>query len=110
MTKGRLLTIVPLSVLGLLRGVLVVWTAVTLVFVAVRVLPGDAVSAELLPAGASAAQVEAEKEKLGLNRPPTSTISQLYHGYAARRLGSIPALSGWCDHYHPRPDWPDLRA
>lgn len=77
MTKGRLLTIIQLSALGLLRGVLVMWTAVTLVFIAVRVLPGDAISAELLPAGASDAQIEAEKEKLGLNDP----LPQQYFSY-----------------------------
>ncbi|MBI5931001.1 MAG: ABC transporter permease [Chloroflexi bacterium] len=67
MSKSRLWDILQLSAAGLLRGVLVLWTAVTLVFVAVRVLPGDAISAELLPAGASDAQIEAEKNKQGLN-------------------------------------------
>ncbi len=77
MTKSRLLAILQLSMAGLLRGMLVVWTAVTLVFLAVRVLPGDAISAELLPAGASNAQIEAEKEKLGLNAP----LPQQYFAY-----------------------------
>ncbi len=82
MTKSRLLAIVQLSTLGLLRGVLVVWTAVTLVFVAVRVLPGDAISAELLPAGASAAQIEAEKQRQGLNDP----LPQQYLGFITDML------------------------
>lgn len=82
MTKSRLLAILQLSMVGLLRGVLVVWTAVTLVFLAVRVLPGDAISAELLPAGASDAQIETEKAKLGLNAP----LPQQYFAYMGNVL------------------------
>lgn len=69
MSLSRLLTLTQLTTIGLLRGGLVLWVALTLVFIAVRVLPGDAISTELLAAGASARQVEDEKEKAGLNDP-----------------------------------------
>lgn len=82
MSTRRLLDILQLSTAGLLRTGLVVWMALTLVFVGVRVLPGDAISAELLPAGASEAQIEAQKDKAGLNNP----LPQQYLEYLADLL------------------------
>lgn len=52
-----------------LRGMLVIWVAVTLVFVALRMLPGDAITSELRQSGASLEQIEAQREDLCLNCP-----------------------------------------
>jgi ABC-type dipeptide/oligopeptide/nickel transport system permease component len=84
---ARLLTLTHLTTIGLLRGGLVLWVALTLVFIAVRVLPGDAISAELLGAGASASQVEDEKEKAGLNDPILQQYTHYLRDLAQGDLG-----------------------
>jgi len=47
----------------------VAWLAMTLAFVALRWVPGDAVDATLARGGATAAEVAARREALGLNDP-----------------------------------------
>lgn len=47
-------------------ALIVIWLAVTLAFVALRVLPGDALSAELLQSGASAADIDQRRAQSGL--------------------------------------------
>lgn len=54
---------------AILRGVLVIWTALTLVFIALRILPGDSISAVLRQSGASEEQIRARQEALCLNCP-----------------------------------------
>ena len=54
----------------LLTTLLVIWAAVTLAFVALRLLPGDALSAQLTQGGASAAEIAARRAALGLDAPP----------------------------------------
>lgn len=48
---------------------LIVWLTATLAFLALRVLPGDAIAAQLLGTGADAAAISARREALGLNDP-----------------------------------------
>ncbi|NDJ84423.1 MAG: ABC transporter permease [Chloroflexi bacterium] len=57
----------PRLLTGLARSVLVLWVALTLVFLALRVLPGDAVSGTLIEA--SATDIRARREQLGLDDP-----------------------------------------
>lgn len=47
----------------------VVWLAVTVAFIALRWMPGDAIDATLVRAGASTEEAEARREALGLNDP-----------------------------------------
>jgi len=52
------------------NGILSVWLAVTLLFFAMRVLPGDAVESSLIGSGASASVIESRRAALGLDAPP----------------------------------------
>lgn len=63
-------------------GVVVVWGAVTLIFIIVRVAPGDPANVLLGP-DAQPDQIEALRQKLGLNDP---MLVQYFHylGHAAR--------------------------
>jgi len=47
----------------------VMWLAATLVFFALRLLPGDAISAQIIDGGLSPAQIEARRIALGLDQP-----------------------------------------
>jgi len=70
-------------VAGRLAGAIMVLVVVAaLVFVAVELLPGDAVRARLGPE-ATAAQVEAERDRLGLDRPG----AERFAGWLAGALG-----------------------
>lgn len=53
----------------MLRGGLVLWVAVTLVFLALRAVPGDAISETAFSAGASQSDVEILREEMGLREP-----------------------------------------
>ncbi|MDX2160596.1 MAG: ABC transporter permease [bacterium] len=53
----------------IVRGMLSVWLAVSVCFFALRVLPGDAISAVLLGSGASAQTLQERRAALGLNQP-----------------------------------------
>ncbi len=54
------------------RALFTLWLAATLVFFALRVLPGDAIEGQLLGTGADAEAVEARRAALGLNLPITT--------------------------------------
>ncbi len=54
----------------LLTTLLVVWAAVTLAFVTLRLLPGDALDAQMSQGGASEAEITARRAALGLDAPP----------------------------------------
>lgn len=76
MSRVRSIRALPPAVL---RGVLVIWTALTLVFIAMRVLPGDSISAVLRQSGASQQQIQAQQEALCLNCP----VYEQYFNYIA---------------------------
>jgi peptide/nickel transport system permease protein len=54
---------------SLLRGIATGWLALTLAFVALRVLPGDAIRAQLTEAGLSATAIDQRRAELGLDLP-----------------------------------------
>ena len=60
------------------------WLALTFAFVALRVLPGDAIQAQLTEAGLSATAIDERRAELGLDRPLTEQyvryISDLVQG------------------------------
>jgi ABC-type dipeptide/oligopeptide/nickel transport system permease component len=64
---------------GIIRGMLVLWVAVSLVFVMLRILPGDGVSANLRQSGASEAQIREQQRALCLDCP----IWQQYTDYVS---------------------------
>ncbi len=61
----------------IIHSVLVLWVAVTLVFVAMRLLPGDAISTTLTQSGASEAEIKAQQDALCLS----CSIPQQYFDY-----------------------------
>ena len=70
--------VTPLSVgQSFFRGAIVLWVAVTLVFFALRIVPGDGISATLRQSGASEAQIESQRRALCLDCP----IIQQYGDY-----------------------------
>ncbi|MEQ8677945.1 MAG: ABC transporter permease [Aggregatilineales bacterium] len=58
------------------------WFAVTVTFFMLRVLPGDAISAQLIQAGATEAEIIGQRDALGLNQP----IIQQYVDYMIRLI------------------------
>ncbi len=60
----------------------VIWLAVTLAFLALRVLPGDAIEAGLIDTGASAADIQQQREAYGL----TDSLPVQYLRYLAGLL------------------------
>lgn len=48
---------------------LAVWLALTLTFILLRVLPGDAITSQLIEIGADPAVIEARRRELGLDQP-----------------------------------------
>ncbi len=68
----------------LLRGVFSLWLAFTLLFVLLRVLPGDAITSQMIDSGASAETLEARRSALGLDQPLAaqyvSAVFQLVRG------------------------------
>ncbi len=65
---------------GFVRGALVLWVSLTLVFFALRVLPGDALTA--VDSASSAAVREQQRDALGLNEP----LPQQYSNYILNLL------------------------
>jgi ABC-type dipeptide/oligopeptide/nickel transport system permease component len=53
----------------LISAALALWLAFTLVFAALRAIPGDAVTATLLRSGASSTQITERRTELGLDQP-----------------------------------------
>jgi peptide/nickel transport system permease protein len=72
--------------------VLTVWLALTLAFVALRIIPGDAIAAQLARGGASLAQIAARRAALGLDQPMLvqylQTIGSLLRGDLGRSITS----------------------
>lgn len=58
------------------------WLALTLAFFALRILPGDAIRAQLTEAGLSATAIEQRRADLGLSQP----LGEQYLGYIARLM------------------------
>jgi len=52
-----------------LRGFISVWLAVTVAFILLRVLPGDAIQAQAMQAGMADSIIEERRQSLGLDRP-----------------------------------------
>jgi len=57
-------------------ALLTILTALTLAFIALRALPGDAIDAQLLTSGASAGEIAERRARLGLDQP---LVSQYLH-------------------------------
>ncbi|NDJ61208.1 MAG: ABC transporter permease [Chloroflexi bacterium] len=77
--------------MALLRQVgaamLTLWAAVTLAFFALRLLPGDAIQAQLLRSGASAAVIEQRRAALGLTDPLATQYLHYLAGVLRGDLG-----------------------
>ncbi|RMG69714.1 MAG: ABC transporter permease [Chloroflexi bacterium] len=56
-------------ILRFLSMLSVIWLAASIAFFALRVLPGDAIEAQLAISGVSETQIEAQRDALGLNDP-----------------------------------------
>lgn len=80
-----------------IRLLLTVWLALTIVFVALRALPGDAISVQLSQSGATAAQIAARQTALGLDQPLSMQYAALWadllHGSLGRSLLSMRPVS-----------------
>ena len=55
------------SLQAILYGLFVLWIAVSIVFFALRVIPGDAISTALAQSGSSQADIKTQRQALGLN-------------------------------------------
>src|SRR5688572_15546598 len=77
----------------LLRGIVVLWLAVTLVFFALRILPGDALLVQLVQSGVGADAIDAQRAALGLTNPPLVQYGQYLAGLLRGDLGNS-ILSG----------------
>ncbi len=71
----------------LASAVMVIWLAATLAFFALRVLPGDALEAQLLDSGASAEVIEQRRVQLGLNIPLIEQYGRFIGGLLRGDLG-----------------------
>ncbi|GAB4574049.1 MAG: ABC transporter permease [Anaerolineae bacterium] len=71
----------------LITTLLVIWAACTLAFGLLQVIPGDAVTGQLLAGGASEAAIEARKAELGLNQPLLVRYSTYLAGLLRGDLG-----------------------
>ena len=70
-----------------LSALLVIWAAASLAFAALRVIPGDAIDAQLAQAGASAAEIAARRAALGLDAPPLEQYLAYISGLVRGDLG-----------------------
>jgi len=68
-------------------ALIVAWIALSAAFVVLRALPGDAVDATLARAGASPAEVAAQRESLGLTDPLWQQYAAYLGGVARGNLG-----------------------
>ena len=71
----------------ILRVIGVLWLAATLAFFALRLLPGDAITAQLVDSGASAAQIESRRAALGLDAPLFTQYTDWLVGVVSGDLG-----------------------
>lgn len=69
------------------EALLVVWLAVSLAFVALRLAPGDAVDATLALSGVPQAEIETRRAELGLNDPLWKQYVDYWAGLARADLG-----------------------
>jgi peptide/nickel transport system permease protein len=77
-----------------LGGALVtLWLALSLAFVALRLIPGDAIAAQMAQSGASEAQIAARRATLGLDRPLPAQYVDTMAGLLRGDLG-ISIMSG----------------
>lgn len=53
----------------LLRTILTLWLSISIMFFLIRILPGDAITAQLIAAGGEQALIDAQKAALGLDQP-----------------------------------------
>lgn len=77
----------------LLSVLLTIWLAATLCFFTLRVLPGDAIAAQLAQSGASQDSVEQLRVQMGLDAPIISQYAQFLAGLTRGDLGTS-LLSG----------------
>lgn len=77
----------------LIRTLLSVWIAITLSFVALRVLPGDALDARLTQSGASAEAIALRREMLGIGKPVLEQYLDYWRGLLSGDLG-VSLLNG----------------
>lgn len=68
-------------------GLGVLWLAATLVFFALRLLPGDAISAQITEGGLSAAQIAERRAALGLDQPVLMQYGRWLAGLLSGDLG-----------------------
>jgi peptide/nickel transport system permease protein len=69
------------------RALLTAWLALTLAFVGLRVVPGDAVESQLRAAGGSAEQVQAQRALFGLDKPLIQQYVDTVTGYVQGDFG-----------------------
>ncbi len=69
------------------EALLVIWLAVSLAFVALRLAPGDAVDATLARGGVPQAEIDARRGELGLNDPIWKQYITYWAGLARADLG-----------------------
>jgi len=71
----------------LARTLLATWLAISLSFVCLRHLPGDAISAQLTAGGADRAYIDAQRERYGLNQSILSQYLTYWRDLARGDLG-----------------------
>lgn len=67
---------------------LVVWLAASIAFFALRILPGDAIEAQLAIGGVSESQIDAQRESLGLNDPLPEQYARYMLGLLRGDMGN----------------------
>ncbi|MAU09702.1 MAG: hypothetical protein CL607_07775 [Anaerolineaceae bacterium] len=72
----------------ILSAIATIWLATTLAFVALRILPGDPVSAQAGEAGLSSSQAEYQRELLGLDQPLATQYITYWRGISAGDWGT----------------------
>jgi ABC-type dipeptide/oligopeptide/nickel transport system permease component len=72
----------------LCAALLTIWIAVSLAFVALRLLPGDAIAAQLAQSGATESQIAARRALLGLDQPLLIQYGQTLSGLLRGDFGS----------------------
>jgi ABC-type dipeptide/oligopeptide/nickel transport system permease component len=75
------------AVRRLLLALASVWSAVTISFIVMRLLPGDAISAQLIVSGASPEVIAGRRSALGLDRPAVSQYIDYLRKLARGDLG-----------------------
>jgi peptide/nickel transport system permease protein len=68
-------------------AIVVIWLAATLAFFALRILPGDALEAQLLDSGAGAEVIAQRRAQLGLDVPLIAQYGQFLSGLLRGNLG-----------------------